>query len=87
VARRIQRALEIDQASGVRVMEVRPHSPAMIAGVEEGDLIVGIDGTAITGIDALQRLLDSSRIGRLCVLRVIRRGRLLHLTLTPRERD
>jgi S1-C subfamily serine protease len=87
VSRRLQRALEVEQPSGVRVMEVRPGSPARVAGVEDGDLIVGFDGTAVTGIDTLQRLLDASRIGRLCVLRLIRRGRLLHLTLTPRERE
>lgn len=39
-------------------------------------------GAPVTGIDALQRLLDGSRIGTLIALRVIRRGRLLHFTLT-----
>lgn len=87
VARRLQRAFDTDQPTGVRVMEARAGSPARLAGIEDGDLIIGFDGVAVTGIDTLQRLLDSSRIGRLCVLRVIRRGRLLHLTLTPRERD
>ncbi len=83
--RRLQRAFEIAQESGVRVLGVERGSPAKLAGVEEGDLIIGLDGNAVTGIDELQRQLDASRIGALCVLRVIRRGRLLHLTLTPRE--
>lgn len=48
--------------------------------------IVALDGTPAAGIDTLQRLLDAGRIGKPCVPRPVRRGRLLHLTLTPRER-
>jgi len=79
----LQRALTLEQASGVRVQEVQPGSPAHSAGLEDGDLVVGLDGTIVAGIDDLQRLLDASRIGRLSVLRIVRRNRLLHLTLTP----
>jgi S1-C subfamily serine protease len=85
IDRRIQRAFDLQQATGVRVLDVQRGSPARIGGVEEGDLIVGLDGQPVTGIDALQRLLDASRIGSLCVLRVVRHGRLLHLPLTPLE--
>jgi S1-C subfamily serine protease len=84
--RRLQRALAIEQASAIRVSEVQPDSPAHIAGVESGDFIVGLDGRPLAGIDELLRLLDASRIDRLCVLRVVRGARILHLTLTPRER-
>ena len=83
--RMLQRALALAQASGVRVQEVQRASPAHTAGLEEGDLLVGLDGMPVNGIDELQRLLDASRIGKLCVLRVVRRNRLLHLTLTPRD--
>lgn len=85
VARRVQRALSLEQSSGVRVIEVLRGSPAQAAGIEDGDLILGLDGKEITGIDVLQRQLDASRIGVLCVLRLVRRGRVLHLTLVPRE--
>ena len=80
-----QRAHALEQHSGVRVTDVAKGSPAQRAGVESGDLIVGLDGQAVTGIDALQRLLDASRIGRLCVLRLVRRAQLLHYTVTPLE--
>jgi S1-C subfamily serine protease len=83
--RRLQRALELAQASAVRVLEVQPGSPARVGGVSSGDLIVGFDGMTMTGIDVLQRSLDASRIGRLSVLRIVRGNRLLHLTITPRE--
>jgi len=84
--RRLQRALSIEQASAVRVSEVQRDSPAQIAGLETGDFIVGIDGKPVAGIDELLRLLDASRIDRLCVVRVVRGAKVLHLTLTPQER-
>jgi S1-C subfamily serine protease len=84
--RLVQRAFDLAQTSGVRVSEVQAGSPARMAGIEVGDRIVGLDGVPITGIDALQRLLDASRIGKLCVLRVVRGNKLLHLTLTPVEK-
>jgi S1-C subfamily serine protease len=81
----LQRALALEQASSVRVQEVQRGSPAHVAGIEEGDLVVGLDGVNVTGIDDLQRLLDESRIGKVSVLRIVRRNRLLHLTVTPRD--
>ncbi len=84
VDRRLQRAFDV-QVSALRVIEVQAGSPAQRGGVEDGDLIIGIDGIAITGIDSLQRLLDSTRIGRACSVRLIRRGRVLDLKITPRE--
>lgn len=81
----LQRALGLAQASGVRVQEVQRDSPAQAAGIESGDLLVGLDGVAVGGIDELQRLLDASRIGKVSVLRIVRRNRLLHLTLTPHD--
>jgi S1-C subfamily serine protease len=84
--RRLQRGLAIEQESAIRVSEVQKDGPAQVAGLEDGDLIVGLDGKPLLGIDGLLRLLDASRIDRLCVLRVVRGTKVLHLTLTPRER-
>jgi S1-C subfamily serine protease len=83
IDRRLQRTFELDQAAGVRIIDVQAGSPAKLGGLEDGDLLIGLDGTPVTGIDSLQRLLDGSRIGKLCAVRMIRRGRLLHFTLTP----
>ena len=87
IDRRLQRAFELEQTHGVRVIEVQPHSPAKLSGVEDGDLLIGLDGTAVTGVDTLQRLLNSDRIGKLCAVRLIRRGRLLHFAVTPRDKS
>lgn len=81
----LQRALALAQPSAVRVQEVSRGSPAHAAGLEDGDLIVGLDGVTVAGIDDLQRLLDATRIGKVSVLRIVRRNKLLHLTVTPRD--
>ena len=39
----------------------------------------GIDGLAIATVDDLQRLLDESRIGKTCVLRILRRTDVIYL--------
>ncbi|MEO8187946.1 MAG: trypsin-like peptidase domain-containing protein, partial [Burkholderiaceae bacterium] len=85
IDRRLQRAFALDQTNGVRVIEVQGHSPANLSGIEDGDLLIGLDGTPVTGVDTLQRMLNSDRIGKLCAVRLIRRGRLLHFAITPRD--
>ena len=85
IDRRLQRAFALDQATGVRVIEVQAHSPAKLSGIEDGDLLIGLDGTPVTAVDTLQRMLNGDRIGKLCAVRLIRRGRLLHFAITPRD--
>jgi S1-C subfamily serine protease len=85
IDRRLQRAVQLVQATAVRVLEVQKDSPAAKAGIEDGDLMLSADNVALTGIDALQRLLSAERIDRATRVRVIRRGRVLDFTVTPRE--
>ena len=76
----------LDQASGVWVAGVERISPAAQAGVEEGDLIISIDGRPATGLDDLLRALDHDSIGRPLELGIIRAGRRITINVTPRER-
>jgi len=86
LSRRAARMLSVDlQESCVRVSEVQPGSPAATAGLKSDDLIVGIDGAPARTVDDLHRLLDESRIGKLCVLRIVRGGQSLYLHVTPME--
>src|SRR2546430_13113971 len=57
------RSLGIDAKSGVLVTGVEPDSPAARARLASGDVIVEFDGSAVTGIDDLHRLLTADRIG------------------------
>jgi S1-C subfamily serine protease len=83
--RLLQRAIGVGQAHGVRVGDVAPDSPGLTAGIEPGDWIIGLDGVAISSIGELRRLLDHTRIGRVCAVRIVRGGKLLHPVITPRE--
>ena len=85
VDRRLQRAFALSQATAIRVIEVQDDSPAQHAGLEAGDLLVSAAAIPLTGIDALQRLLDAGRIDRSLSVRVLRHGRLLAVSVTPRE--
>lgn len=60
--------------SAVLVERVYRGSPAHDAGLEPGDVLVALDGTALDGMDDLQRLLHRDAIGRGVRLRVLREG-------------
>jgi len=86
--RRVVLTYELPNSSGVRVMSVEPGSPAARMGVQEGDVIVGLDGVPIASVDALHQTLDASRVNRDCVLKLIRGVRTpapLYLTVRPAE--
>lgn len=53
VARRLRSAVGLGEREGVLVREVEADSPASRAGLREGDLIVGVDGAAVTLPDDL----------------------------------
>jgi S1-C subfamily serine protease len=86
LARRIARYHDLDNNSGVRIRSIEPDSPASRAGLEEGDLIVQLDGETVSGIDRLQRLLDFERIGRESVVTYLRRARKFAVAIKVNER-
>jgi S1-C subfamily serine protease len=85
VATRVVRHFGLPASTAVHVLEIVPGSPAVRAGVAVGDRMIAIDGKPIDGIDGLQRLLDSSWIGRDCELKLLRRSSIINVTLTPIE--
>ena len=66
-------------------MEVVKDSPAALAGIRTDDRIVSIDALPIEGVDALQRVLDATRIDRAVSMTVLRSAQRLELTVTPVE--
>jgi len=87
--RRVVLAHGLEQASGVRVLQLEPGSPADRAGVRVDDVIVGLDGVPIDSVDTLHQTLDASRIQRDCALKLLRgtlSPRPLYLQVRPSER-
>jgi len=83
--RRYVHFFSLSADSAVRVMEVTPDGPAARAGIEQGDLLVELDGTPCLSIDHLHRQLSLDRIDVPTTVAVLRRDRRIELTLRPVE--
>ena len=89
IGRRIALAFGLEQKSAVRLQSVETGSPAALAGLKEGDVLLGIDGVDIDTVDRLHQTLDEGRLNRDCQVRILRgvaAPQLLYLTVTPTER-
>jgi S1-C subfamily serine protease len=80
-------ARELGRKSGVEVVQVVEGGPADRAGMRPEDLIVELDGSAIEGMDDLQRVVVNELIGRPVPMTVVREGREHELELVPVELD
>jgi S1-C subfamily serine protease len=70
--RRVVSELQLEGSGAVRVETVERSSPAALAGLREGDVIVGLDGEPVPSVDRLHQLLGAERIGREAVLKLLR---------------
>jgi S1-C subfamily serine protease len=86
IPRRLRHAAELSQESAVLAASVEAGSPAARAGVKARDIILSLDGTAITGGDDLIRVLAGDKIGRTVEIEILRNGSRLALPLMPEER-
>ncbi len=82
----LQRSLGLKTASGALVQDVTAGSPGARAGIRTYDLIVAVDGKAISGSDQLIQLIASRRPGSMATLQVLRDNRPLTLPVKLAER-
>jgi S1-C subfamily serine protease len=80
-------ARRLGRQSGVEIVQVVEGSPAAAAGLRPEDLIVELDGVAVTDVGDIQRLMVVEKIGAAVPIRVLREGRELELSLVPAELD
>jgi S1-C subfamily serine protease len=73
------------QRLGLRVVEVVPGSPAGVAGIYLGDIIVAAGGQPVEGVQTLQRLMLGPSIGTRLPLTVLRRGAFVDVVAIPAE--
>jgi S1-C subfamily serine protease len=86
IPRRLRHAAGVTQSSGVVAVGIEPGSPAELAGVLTGDIIIALDGVAISGADDLIRVLGGDKIGRTVSLESLRRGERRRTAITPTQR-
>jgi S1-C subfamily serine protease len=84
--RRVAYATGLPLNSGVVIASVEPNSPAAQAHLEQGDVILTLDGEPVGGIDDLVRLLNGDCIGQIVSLTVLRRSAMHTMSVTPIER-
>jgi S1-C subfamily serine protease len=82
---RLVRAHDLKVRSGALVIELTPGDPAALAGLERGDVVVGMAGHTVSGTDDLHRLLTGETIGQDVPLDVLRGASLRTLTVRPIE--
>jgi len=85
VHRRVVRFYDLPKETGALVQSVEDGSPAKRAGLRDGDIIVGLEGQPVAGVDDLHRLLTEVRVGVSCTLTVLRWTEKLELKVVPEE--
>ena len=85
IGRGLAGALGLAVREGIRVVEILSRGPAERGGLRAGDILVSFDGIQIRSLSDLQRWLDASRVGQAVLVRAIRRGELVSLTVVPSE--
>lgn len=64
---------------GVLVTRVVPNSPAYLAGVKEGDIIVAVDEGSVKTIEQLKKVVESKKVGSDVQLSIVRDVRLIKI--------
>ncbi|MDJ0749468.1 MAG: trypsin-like peptidase domain-containing protein [Woeseiaceae bacterium] len=77
----------IHQSHAVLAAGIEQGGPAAEAGLREGDVIVAVGDSPITGVDDLLRTMNADRINRLTRIHVVSQGQRKLLEITPTERD
>ncbi len=83
--RRVVRFHGLPHDSAILVVSLEADSPAQRAGLQDGDLIVALDGQPVAGIDDLHRILTDARVGARATLTVLRGTAKLDLAIVPEE--
>ena len=85
VPRQLVRLYQLGSERGLTITAVSDGTPAADAGLRPGDRIVEFGGESVRGADDLHRLLTEERIGEVTPMKIIRRGELRRILVTPRE--
>ena len=83
--RRLVRFHQLAKPTGVLVISLEEGSPAATARLEEGDVIVALDGAPVATIDDLHRMLGVGKIDAKCTLTILRRSQKLDVEIVPHD--
>ena len=78
---------EVGQEVGLLVRSVEPSSPAKVAGVVMGDVILQLGSARATDEYELHKALSGEVVGRPVPLKILRAEKVTELSITPREAE
>jgi serine protease Do len=81
----LAKSLGLNEVRGALVSAVQPDSPASLAGVERGDVIVEFEGRPVSDSNNLRNMVARTQPGSKATLQVVRNGRPQALTVTLAE--
>ncbi|HEU5486367.1 MAG TPA: trypsin-like peptidase domain-containing protein [Microlunatus sp.] len=76
---------KLRRRTGVRVAQVVSGSPAEIAGLRHGDILIAVDGEPVVSSTTVQQRMVADAIGRRVEITVWRNGALVDVIAVPRE--
>ncbi|HDR73860.1 MAG TPA: PDZ domain-containing protein [Methanoculleus sp.] len=82
---RFRRMMGLSVTRAIEVMSVARNGPAAQAGLQEGDLIVGIGGRPAESVDDLHRFLTTWPLGTPVTVTFLRRGERMAVEVAPAE--
>ncbi len=83
--RKLVRHHRLDQGTGVMVASLEPDSPALRAGLKEGDILLALDAAPTPTADALHKALTGDRIGERSLIAFLRGTELRRHAIVPVE--
>ncbi len=78
-------AFKLDSAKGALVADVMPESPAQLAGIKRGDVIIEYDGREVQENDQLPLMVAGTEIGRKVEVKLIREGKMKTVEVTIKK--
>ncbi len=87
VSAKLRASVGLPERPGVLVRVLAPEGPAVAAGVQLGDLVVGARGAAVASVDDLHRALDDAATGATLELQLVRGTDDLTLTVHFPDND
>jgi predicted metalloprotease with PDZ domain len=78
-------ALGVSPAQGVYLMQVVPNSPADKAGLQQGDVIVSVNGQPVVNVEHFRDMLHKQTPGQAMTLGIIRNKQLNTVTVIPEK--
>lgn len=76
-----------DKKDGVTITQIFPGSPALKAGIQRGDIIKSVAGTAVSNQKQVNRAFDRFKPGDTIKMQVVRAGKPVNLSFQYARRD